>query len=638
MMKAMKHVIVGTAGHIDHGKSALVQALTGTDPDRLKEEKERGITIDLGFAFLNEPGELALGFIDVPGHERFVKNMLAGVGGIDLVMLVVAADESVMPQTREHFEICRLLQIQQGIIVITKADLVESDLREVAAIEVRELVEGSFLEKAPLVFVSSKTGEGIDQLKQVLFQVAGEVKTRPSTGVFRLPVDRVFSMKGFGTVATGTLISGSVGLDEEVEILPRGITARVRGLHVHGQTVERAFAGQRTAVNLQGVEVAEVARGDTLAKPRALAASMMLDADLQVLRTSPMPIKDLARVHLHLGTAQVVARVRVLGGAGTIPAGERGWVQFRLEAPVVAAPGDRFIVRRYSPLDTIGGGRIQDAAPPKHAVSGLDVVDELRAMSAGSVESASLFVRQAEARGLGGVALSQRLGVDEETLGRVVESLVEKGYAFRISEDPLLLLSSPVAEEIAGRLVQILESFQKANPLRDGMPKGELREKAAGKAPVEIFEWILGRAVGAGEVQVTRDRVATSDHKIQLTPAEADARGFLTETYLEARCQPPTLAEMAARGKRDPKLVERIERLLLQEGTLVKVADGMIFHREVLKELKQALGREKAKGDRIDVAFFKQLAGVTRKHAIPLLEWLDRERVTRRVGKDRVVL
>jgi selenocysteine-specific elongation factor len=365
---------------------------------------------------------------------------------------------------------------------------------------------------------------------------------------------------------------------------------------------------------------------------------MMLDADLQVLRTSPMPIKDLTRVHLHLGTAQVVARVRVLGGAGAIPAGERGWVQFRLEAPVVAAPGDRFIVRRYSPLDTVGGGRILDAAPPKHSVSGLDVVDELRAMNAGSVESASLFVRQAEARGLGGVALSQRLGVDEETLGAVVESVVHKGDAFRISEDPLLLVSSRVAEEISARLARVLESFQKANPLRDGMSKGELREKAAGKAPVEIFEWILERAVGAGKIQVTRDRVATSDHKIQLTPEEANIRGFLAETYLEARYQPQTLAEMAARGKKDQKLVGRIERLLLQQGTLVKIAEGMVFHREVLEELKQAIRREKAKGDHIDIAFFKQLAGVTRKHAIPLLEWLDRERVTRRVGKDRVVL
>ena len=373
-MDKASHVVIGTAGHIDHGKSALVRALTGTDPDRLKEEKERGITIDLGFAFLASENNISLAFIDVPGHEKFVKNMLAGVGGIDLVMLVVAADESVMPQTREHFEICRLLEIPRGIIVLTKCDLVDSDLRELAALETRELVAGSFLDGVPVIEVSSTSGEGIDALKQTLFEQAEEVPGHKASGLFRLPVDRVFSMKGFGTVVTGTLIAGAVHQDDEVEILPRGSKARVRGLQVHGEKRELASAGQRTAVNLQGSDTDDVARGDTLTLPGTFVATMMLDAELDVLESSPIAVKDLTRVHLHVGTAQVLARVRTLRGKKALAPGDKGIVQLRLESPVVAARGDRFILRRYSPLETIAGGRVVDARPEKHAVTSSDAV------------------------------------------------------------------------------------------------------------------------------------------------------------------------------------------------------------------------------------------------------------------------
>lgn len=635
----MKHVIVGTAGHIDHGKSALVRALTGTDPDRLKEEKERGITIDLGFAFLAGTEELSLSFVDVPGHERFVKNMLAGAGGIDLVMLVVAADESVMPQTREHFEICRLLKVQRGLLAITKTDLVEPDLREVAAIEARELVAGSFLEDAPLVFVSSKTGEGVDDLKQVLFDVATQVEPRTTAGIFRLPVDRVFSMKGFGTVVTGTLISGSVNVDEEIEILPRGIRTRVRGLQVHGEAVEHAAAGQRTAVNLQGVDVNGVVRGDTLARPQTLASSLMLDGKLEVLDSSAVPIKDLTRAHLHLGTTQVVTRIRVLGGKGVIAPGQTELVQLRLEAPVVAAPGDRFIIRRYSPLETLGGGFVLDATPIKHSVTSTEVTSKLDAISGGDpVEAAALFVADSGIRGVTGSALAMRLGVDEDRLAQITQALVGKGRVQRVSDKPLLLLFPDVTEACSQRLLSMLNRFQKDNPLQDGMPRGELREKVTGTAPIEIFEWVLGRLVKDGTVRAERDRVATSDHRVHLNPEEEKTAEFLMEAYRKARYQPSSIAEMASSSKRDPKLLERIERLLIQEGKLVKIAAGMVFHRESLDELKSSIGRHKKKGDPIDVAFFKQLAGVTRKHAIPLLEWLDRERVTRRVGKDRIVL
>jgi selenocysteine-specific elongation factor len=635
----MKHVIVGTAGHIDHGKSALVQALTGTDPDRLKEEKERGITIDLGFAFLRDADRLSLGFVDVPGHERFIKNMLAGVGGIDIVMLVVAADESVMPQTREHFEICRLLHVPRGLVVMTKVDLVEPEVREVAAIEVRELIRGSSLEDAPVVFVSSKTGEGVEQVKRALLAVAAGVEGRHTSGLFRLPVDRVFSMKGFGVVATGTLVSGSIDVDEEIEIVPRGLSARVRGLQVHGAPVDRALAGQRTAVNLQGIEVGQVLRGDSLIRPQTLRSSLMLDADLEVLASAPAPIKDLSRVHLHLGTAASVARVRVLGDQEAIPPGGRGLVQFRLETPMVASPGDRFIVRRYSPLETIGGGEILDAVPPKHSVNSGDVVERLTAMRSGdAVDAAAIFVAEADIRGISGPELARRLGVDATALPRLVERLIEKERVFSVSQQPLLLVSAECVRDIGVRMETELRAFHAANPLREGMPRGELREKTTGAAPVEVFEWVLARLHQVGKARTSREWVASADHRIELSSEEQETRDFLTETYRRAGFQPASLADVATRHRKDPKLLARIERLLINEGMLIRVAEGMVFHGEVLEELKSAIRREKQKDDLVDVAFFKQLVGVTRKYAIPLLEWLDRERVTRRVGKERVVL
>jgi len=635
----MKHVVIGTAGHIDHGKSALVRALTGTDPDRLKEEKERGITIDLGFAFLQNDSDVSLAFVDVPGHERFVKNMLAGVGGIDLVMLVIAADESVMPQTREHFDICRLLQIPRGLIVITKCDLVDAELRELAALETRELVAGSFLENAPLIEVSSKTNEGIETLRGKLFEHAAEVPSREASGLFRLPVDRVFSMKGFGTVVTGTLIAGSVEQDREVEILPRGARARVRGLQVHGEKRKIASAGQRTAVNLQGVEVSEVLRGHTLTSPGAFVPTHMLDAELDVLASSPVPIKDLARVHLHLGTAQVLARVRVLGGGKALAPGERGFVQLRLESPAVAARGERFILRRYSPLETIAGGRVLDAHPRKHAVSERDTLEQLGVLAEGdAVAAAALFVAEAGVDGLSDGALSRRLAADLREVESIVAKLVEDHEAVSVSKTPRRLVSPSAVASLTERARVELNRFQKKNPLLEGMPKSELREKILGTAPQDVFEWALAHLVDGGRVRVARDLVATADHRIHMSPEEVESREFLIAVYREAGYRPRSLGEMASDSKRAVRLLERVQRVLLKDGTLVRVAEGMVFHRDVLQGLKASIRACKPERERIDVSFFKEMAGVTRKHAIPLLEWLDRERVTRRSGNERIIL
>ena len=634
-MEKASHVVIGTAGHIDHGKSALVRALTGTDPDRLKEEKERGITIDLGFAFLPAENDISLAFVDVPGHEKFVKNMLAGVGGIDLVMLVVAADESVMPQTREHFDICRLLEIPRGIIVITKCDLVDSDLRELAALETRELVAGSFLDDTPVVEVSSTTGEGIDALKQTLFKQAEEVPRRKTKGLFRLPVDRVFSMKGFGTVVTGTLAAGAVHQDDEVEILPRGSKARVRGLQVHGEKRELASAGQRTAVNLQGIDTDDIARGDTLTIPGTFASTMMLDAELDVLESSPVPIKDLTRVHLNVGTAQVLARVRTLGGKKALAPGDKGVVQLRLESPVVAARGDRFILRRYSPLETIAGGLVVDAHPEKHAVTSSDAVARVEALRSGdNLAAAVQFVAEAGGAGLTEADLARRLGVDAEAMTDVAAA----ASLLAVSKKPRIFVAPDVIDSLAHRLREELARFQKKNPLLDGMAKSELREKTAARAPQEAFEWVLAKLVAEGELRSVRDLVATADHSIQMSPEESQARDFLVAEYRESGYRPKNLSEAATNGKRDVRLLERVQRVLLKDGTLVQIADGMVFHRDVLAELKETIRGYKTKRDSIDVSFFKEMAGVTRKYAIPLLEWLDRERVTQRSGNERRIL
>jgi selenocysteine-specific elongation factor len=608
MDRPSRHVVVGTAGHIDHGKSALVRALTGIDPDRLKEEKERGITIDLGFAHLRDESGISLAFIDVPGHERFVKNMLAGVGGIDLVMLVVAADESVMPQTREHFDICRLLRIPRGLIVITKRDLVDSELREIAVLEAKELI-------------------------------AAKTPPRSSLGPFRLPVDRVFSMKGFGTVVTGTLVSGSVAPDDEVEILPRGIGARVRGLQVHGEKESGASAGQRTAVNLQGIEVADLERGDVLVQPGAFRPTWMLDAELEVLPSSSIAVKDLTRVHVHLGTAQILARVRVLGAKKSIPVGGRGRVQLRLEAPIVAARRDRFILRRYSPLETIAGGTVIDAYPEKHAVSSETTAERLGALlRAEPKEAAALFVVESGEAGVSEEELGRRLGAGASERERVVAELLRDGTAIAAARAPRILLDAGVVGRIGEKLDAELRRFQKKNPLLRGMPRSELRAKVAAAAPVEVFELILAKLHESGRIRAEKELVATSDHRIVMNVDEERAKDVLVAHYRSAGYSPKSLPDLSSEVRLDVKLLERVQRVLLKDGTVVQVAEGMVFHRDALEELKKNVRSFKAKRDRIDVAFFKEIAGVTRKHAIPLLEWLDRERVTQRAGNDRVIL
>ncbi|HYN05140.1 MAG TPA: selenocysteine-specific translation elongation factor, partial [Vicinamibacteria bacterium] len=571
--------MVGTAGHIDHGKSALVRALTGTDPDRLKEEKERGITIDLGFAHCELGDGVVASFVDVPGHERFVRHMLAGAHGIDAVALVVAADESVMPQTREHFHICRLLGVPRGLVVLTKCDAADADSQAIAELEARELAAGSFLETAPIVRVSARTGDGLPALREALLALARESPPRPSDGLLRLPVDRVFSMKGFGVVVTGTLVAGELATGEEVEALPSGRRARVRGLQVHGETVERAAAGTRTAVNLAG-EVEGLARGEVLARPGTLRATSMIDAQLSLL-PGARPLADGARVRVHAASAEVLARVRLLG-AQTLEPGQSALAQLRLESPAVTGRGDRLVLRSYSPADTIAGAVVVDPLPPRRRTADRPAVERLRD-AVGLLGAAEAMVAEAGPGGIDAPLLAARLTVP---LARLTEEIPASGSMVALGQDPAVVVSRAALGRLGERALEVLEVFHRSNPLKAAMPREDLRGRAFDDAPVIAFERVLADLAAAGRVKLLPDAVAAARHEVRLSAGEEEARQLILETAQAAGLSGVELPALAERSKRDVKLLERVARVLGAERVLGRVGEGLLVHRDHLEALK----------------------------------------------------
>jgi selenocysteine-specific elongation factor len=628
-VESVRSLIVGTAGHIDHGKSSLVQALTGTDPDRLKEEKERGITIDLGFAHADLQDGVVASFIDVPGHERFVRNMLAGAHGIDVVLLVVAADESVMPQTREHFHICRLLGVSRGLVVLTKSDLADDDTRTLAQMEVRELVAGSFLEGAPVLSVSARTGEGLPALRSALGLLAASAGPRHEDGLLRLPIDRAFTLRGFGTVVTGTLVSGVLRVGEEVEVLPGGRRARVRGLHVHGQAAERVAAGNRAAVNLAAVEPAEVERGLVLCSPDRLRATSLLDAEVTLV-PGGRPLANGARVRLHVASAEVLARVRVLDGeAVTVSA--PGLVQFRLERPVVAGRGDRLVVRSYSPATTIAGALVLDPLPPKRRAKDRGALSRLRAV-AGEVGPAAVhMVAEAGASGVDVATLVARLTVPRD---RIADAIGKDPDVVPLGDPPVAFLSRAALDDLARAAVIDLERFHREQPLRPAMPREELRRRVFARSPDAAFGLVLGALDANGRVRLLTDSVALAGHRVNFSAPEVDARDRLLREAKEAGLAG---LDLGPRTSADSGIRERMARVLTEEGQLLRVG-GFLVHSDHLAALKDQVRERWPPGSHLDVAAFKDLTGLTRKFVIPLLEFLDRERVTRRSGSDRHVL
>ena len=632
----MKSIIVGTAGHIDHGKTALVKALTGIDADRLEEEKRRGITIDLGFAHMDLPdakGEpLHLGFVDVPGHERFVRNMLAGVGGIDLVLLVIAADESIKPQTREHFDILQLLGVQRGITVLTKSDAVDAEMLDVVRLEVEEFLRGTFLEppKSPIVAVSSLTGAGLDDLKRAMITAAAEVRSRDSRALARLPIDRVFTMKGFGTVVTGTLVAGTIRREEEMEVFPTGRRVRVRGVQVHGQASDAAVAGQRTALNLAGASTEDLSRGMTLAPPAMFSATRRVDVRLRLLSSASRALRHRSRVHFHSNTMETVAEI-VLHGTKQLAAGAEAFARLKLPEPALLLPGDRFIIRQFSPVVTIGGGGVLDPAPiprmPGHE-------SFLQTLAGGNPET---MLRARIARhGHAGISMSQLIAETGWSRDSVEGQLAQTLKDVRVLRIGDLFVDGLAMVRLQQFIVNSVEAFHKNNSLVRGIAREALREQV--KASSEVFTASLDLLVREKNIEAAGDLVRLPGHGVVMKDEEAESKKKIEEAFASAGLKVPALHEVIGGLKVDKTRAQKIVTLLLRDKLLVKISEELVFHRSALEELRGLVTAQKAKSPKMDVAKFKELTGVSRKYAIPLLEYLDRERVTKRVGDAREIL
>ena len=630
----MKHVVVGTAGHIDHGKTSLVKALTGTDTDRLPEEKARGITIDLGFAFLEEAGGLTIEIVDVPGHERFVKNMLAGVGGIDLAMLVIAADEGVMPQTREHLAICQLLHIKGGLVALTKVDLVDPEWLELVRDDVARLLEGTFLAGADIVPVSSRTGAGLPELRAALAALAGRVPPKTVDQTARMPIDRVFTVKGFGTVITGTLTAGHIATEDRVEIFPRGLQTRVRGLQVHGHTQTKAEAGQRTAINLQGVERVAVERGDVVAPPGSLLPADLVDATVELLADAPRPLRTRERVRFHAGTQEVMARV-LLVGRTELTQGERAYGRFRLERPVVALPGDRFVIRSYSPIMTIGGGTLLDVAPPRFKRKAPALVAHLELLERGDPPAVvEEHLRQAAAAGLRLADLRARAPFGPAELRGVLDELQARGAILAVDRE--WFLHREASDRLRAETLSLLEGFHAENPLRGGISREELRSRA-GNAQERVFAQLLASLESEGLVRSERDQVRLAAHVIRLSPEQQRVVDGVEAEYLAAGAAPPSPEEALSRQGVQGGDRHELFHLLVADRRLVRVRESLYFHAEALRTIQERVVAHLRERKEIGPGDVKDLLGVSRKYAIPLMEYFDAQRVTVRQGERRIL-
>lgn len=632
----MKQVVMGTAGHIDHGKTQLVKTLTGIDTDRLKEEKERGITIDLGFAHLTYEDGTEVGVIDVPGHERFVRNMLAGVGGIDLVMLVIAGDEGVMPQTREHLAICQLLRVKEGLVALTKADLVDEDWLELVSEDTREFLKGTFLEGKPIVPVSAKTGQGLDELKRVLQGLVARVPPKQLEGKFRLPVDRVFTIRGFGTVVTGTLFSGTIRVEDRIEIYPKGIEAKIRGLQVHNASVPEAVAGQRTAINLQGIDKVELERGDVLGHPGEFAPTFMLDAVLQHLSDAPRPLRHRARVRLHVGTSEIMGRVILLDRDDLAP-GAEAYVQLRLEEPAIVLPRDRFVIRSYSPVQTIGGGMVLDAQPAKHRRGDAGLAAHFQLLAEGSPEEIfAHHLKQATYQGLRLTEFLPRTELSEAHLRQVATTLQRAGRARAVNADMGWYLHAEALDALTRELRRYLETYHRQNPLKPNISIEELRAKVRGLSE-RVCLMALEDLRQQGAVVVERDRVRLATHEVALDDTRERILNELEAEFLAAGYQPPRAEDLFAKlniGKGHDKALLQV---LLDQGRAVRLKENVVFHRSNLAKAESLLVQYLRDHREITPIEFKDLLGISRKYAIPMLEYFDSQKITIRVGDKRIL-
>ncbi len=631
----MKQIILGTAGHIDHGKTSLIKALTGIDTDRLKEEKLRGITIELGFAWLDLPGGQRVGIVDVPGHEKFVKNMVSGASGIDLVALIIAADEGAMPQTKEHLDICSLLNVKHGLVVLTKIDMVDEEWLEMVTDDVQGFLKGTFLDGAPLVPVSSLTGHGLPELLETLETLCKAIPERTTSGLLRLPVDRVFTMKGFGTVVTGSLVSGKVRVGETVMIYPSGIQSKVRGIQVHGQTVDQAVASMRTAINFQGVDRNAVVRGDVVGGVNTLKPSYMVDALVIYLPSNEKPLKNRTKIRFHTGTSEILGRAILLDREELSP-GETAVAQFRLDTPVAVVKDDRFVIRSYSPIMTIGGGQVLNPVPKKHKrfkkplVTGLEGLAESHAR-----EIITYHLRESGIPGVRFSELRLMTNLSEKDLEQHLQHLLSQKAIVQVDRENRTFIHWSIFDGLRQKAVKMLESYHKDHPLKAGMSRQALKSKLASSLSSKLFGLLIQDLTKSNTVIQEKEVVRLSGHRVALEADQKDVRHRIEQTYLQSGLQPPYFRDLVASVGQNSVHVKEVLMHMLEEGTIVKVKEDLYFHRRVIENLKNRLVSYLKANSEITTPQFKEMTGVSRKYTIPLIEYFDSTKATIRVGDIR---
>ena len=631
----MKQIILGTAGHIDHGKTSLIKALTGTDTDRLKEEKKRGITIELGFASIDLPSGQHVGIVDVPGHEKFVKNMVAGATGIDIVAMVIAADEGVMPQTREHMEICSLLGIRHGMVVVTKTDLVDEEWLELALEDVHEFTTGTFLEEAPVLTVSSATGQGLPEFIKTLDTLSQKIPERSSAGLFRLPVDRVFTMKGLGTVITGTLVSGSVHVGDTIMLYPSGITSKVRCIQVHNRSVETAEAGMRTAINFQGLEKRAVERGEVLSVPDALVPSYMVDVLLNFLPGNKKPAKTRTRVRFHTGTSEVLGILILLDREELAP-GDTVAAQLRLDTPVSLVKDDRFVIRSYSPVRTIGGGHVLNPIPPKHKRFKPDVIAGLTRIDDEPIEALIAYhAKEAAHQGVSLAHLKLMTNMAEKPLASAMQGLLSQKIVVQTDKENRIFVHRDTLTDIRHKMLAHLTTYHTANPLKPGMPKEELKSKFPRAMSPKLLTLVLNQAIKDGEIVSDEEIVHLADHKVSLGIDQADLKKNILEAYVQGGLTPPYFKELAENLGIDRIRGRDVLMLLVDEGRLIKVKEDLYFDRQAVAALQERTVAFLQRNEEMGAPQFKEIAQVSRKYLIPLIEYFDSTNVTIRIGDIR---
>jgi selenocysteine-specific elongation factor len=631
----MKQIILGTAGHIDHGKTSLIRALTGIETDRLKEEKERGITIELGFAHLTLPRGKILGIVDVPGHEKFVKNMVAGATGIDIVALVIAADEGVMPQTREHLEICQLLRIRHGLVVLTKVDMVDSEWLDLVREDVAEYLSETFLADSPMVEVSSTTGQGIPELVQTLDKMVGEIPERDLGHIFRLPIDRVFTMRGFGTVITGTTISGKIRTGEEVTFYPQGVESKIRGIQVHNQEVSEVRAGLRTAINLQGVEKASIRRGDVLAGKDALRPTYMVDVILELLPSAPRKLKNRAKARLHTGTSEIISRVILLDRDELAP-GESCYAQIRLDEPTAVLRQDHFVLRSYSPVRTIAGGEILNPLPGKKKRFSKPALEELKVLHEGELnEIIETFISLGRFQGVEQGELLFLTNTGRKRLDEALKVLMAKQKITQFDKERGALIHGGFLAKAREAVLETITRYHKDFPLRMGLPKEELRSRTEGTNNPKLFNYLINQLIQEGVIAQEKEIVRLSGHRVTLAQDQEKIRGQLEEIYSKGGLQPPYFKEV--KDTLPGNAAAEVLEVMVKEGVLVKIKEDLFFHRKALEELQEKLIKFLKEEEGISTPQCKDMTGVSRKYTIPLIEYFDRTQVTVRVGDSRVL-